>query len=65
MSDIITNFLLWGVETDEEVQALIEKFKDHPIFDLDRDRENPFHKPKSEWTEEMWKQYEDFKKKYK
>lgn len=70
MGDPISNYLLWGVETDKEVKKILEDFK--PIeeqlkkegkwFELSKN--NPYMKPKSEWTEEMKKNYEDFKKKY-
>lgn len=69
---VFKNWLLWGVETDEEVQKILEDFK--PIeeqlkregkwFEIDTSRPNPYMKPKSEWTEEMKENYENFKKKH-
>lgn len=62
----LNNLLIWGVETDEEIQEMLEKIKNDPNFkfyNLEQNLDSPFHKlPKSEWTEEMIKQYEDFKK---
>jgi hypothetical protein len=59
---ILKNLLLWDVQTDEEVDEIRKNFKGKMI--KLNPKPNPFHKPKSEWTEEMKQQFKDFKLKY-
>ena len=63
--DRLTNLLLWGVETDKEVREIIKKFdKDKSPEWYEIKGPNPYLKPKSEWTEEMFENLRKFKEKY-
>lgn len=70
MSDPISNYLLWGVWTDEEVKRKLEEVKlieeqlkkEGKWFEIKGD--NPYIKPKSEWTDEMKQNWENYKNKY-
>lgn len=61
---ISKNMLLWGVETQEEIDAMCREIEDSPNYvKLEFREDNPFRKPKEEWATEMIQQYEAFIKK--
>lgn len=64
--DNLSNLLLWGVETDEEVSEIIRNYDDlvesGEIKPLELNPDNPYLKPRDQWTKEMMDDFENFKK---